>query len=97
MVELVYGLHYTLQLNNGDADVTEIVNLMETMFDVKLRDAHHTFVEIRRRKIESPSRFLEQMAAAIRQRVDDDLEYKPRLKLALKNQNSPTPHPPMGS
>ena len=88
MVELIYGLYYTLQLNNGNADVTEIVALMEDTFDIKLRDAHHSFVEIRRRKVESPSRFLEQMAAAIKRRVDDDLEYKPKLKKALKAQNN---------
>jgi hypothetical protein len=86
LVELIYGLYYTLQLNNGNADVTEIVALMEETFDIKLRDAHHSFVEIRRRKVESPSRFLEQMAAAIKRRVDDDLEYKPKLKKALKAQ-----------
>jgi len=89
MVELIYGLYYTLQLNNGDVDVTEIVALMEDTFGIKLRDAHHSFVEIRRRKVDSPARFLEQMAAAIRQRVDDDLEYKPRLKQALKARNDP--------
>jgi hypothetical protein len=87
LVELIYGLYYTLQFNNGDADVTEIVALMEATFSIKLRDAHHSFVEIRRRKVDSPARFLEQMAAAIRQRVDDDLDYKPRLKQALKNQS----------
>jgi hypothetical protein len=89
MVELVYGLYYTMQLNNGQADVTEIVALMEDTFGIKLRDAHHSFVEIRRRKVDSPSRFLEQMSAAIRQRVDDDLDYKPRLKQALKAQSDP--------
>ena len=88
MVELIYGLYYTLQINNGQADVTEIVTLMEETFGIKLRDAHHSFVEIRRRKVDSPSRFLEQMAAAIQQRVDDDLEYKPKLKKALKAQKN---------
>jgi hypothetical protein len=78
LVELVYGLYYTGQINNGDVDITELVELMETMFRFKLRDAHHSFIEIRRRKVISPARFIEQMAAAIRQRVDDDLEYKPK-------------------
>lgn len=88
IVELIYGLYYTMQLNNGNADITEIVALMEETFGIKLRDAHHSFVEIRRRKVDSPSRFLEQMAAAIQQRVDDDLEYKPKLKRALKAQKN---------
>jgi hypothetical protein len=91
LVELIYGLYYTLQFNNGDADVTQIVTLMEATFSIRLRDAHHSFVEIRRRKVDSPSRFLEQMAAAIRQRVDDDLDYKPQLKQALKKQTDQRP------
>ena len=88
LVELIYGLYYTLQFNNGDVDITEIVALMEDTFGIKLRNAHHSFVEIRRRKVDSPSRFLEQMAAAIKQRVDDDLEYNPKLKKALEAQKN---------
>jgi len=85
LVELIYGLYYTLQFNGGDADIREIVALMEATFQITLTDAHHSFIEIRRRKSISPSRFLEQMVAAIQQRVDEDLEYKPNRGPQLKN------------
>ncbi len=75
--ELVYGLFYTGQLNNGNVQLSEIVALFERMFLVKIRDVHHTFGEIRERKVSSPSKFIESMAVAIKQRVDDDLSYKP--------------------
>ncbi|MES2456356.1 MAG: RteC domain-containing protein [Bacteroidota bacterium] len=75
--ELIYGLYYTGQLNHGNAQLSEIVALFERMFLVKIRDVHHTFGEIRERKVTSPSKFLDSMAAAIRDRVDEDLKYKP--------------------
>lgn len=76
--ELIYGLYYTGQLNHGNAQLSEIVALFERMFSVKIRDVHHTFGEIRERKVSSPAKFLESMAAAIRDRVDEDLKYKPK-------------------
>jgi len=75
--ELIYGLFYTGQLNHGNVQLSEIVGLFEQMFLVKIRDVHHTFGEIRERKVSSPSKFLDSMAAAIRDRVDEDLRYKP--------------------
>ena len=75
--ELIYGLYYTGQLNHGNAQLSEIVALFERMFLVKIRDVHHTFGEIRERKVSSPAKFIDSMAAAILQRVDEDLKYKP--------------------
>ncbi|MES2458875.1 MAG: RteC domain-containing protein [Bacteroidota bacterium] len=76
--ELIYGLYYTGQLNNGNAQLSEIVALFERMFKVKIRDVHHTFGEIRERKVSSPSKFIDSMGFAIQQRVEEDLKYKPR-------------------
>ena len=75
--ELIYGLYYTGQFNHGNAQLSEIVALFERMCEVKIRDVHHTFGEIRERKVSSPSKFIDSMSAAIRDRVDEDLRYKP--------------------
>jgi len=88
LIELIYGLQYSGQLNNGNTEIVQIVALMEQAFDIKLGDAHHAFGEIRERKVESPSRFLESMAGAIQQRVDEDLSYNPELKKVLEKQKS---------
>lgn len=77
LCELIYGLYYTGQLNHGNTQLSEIVSVFERMFLVKIRDVHHTFGEIRERKVSSPSKFIDSMAAAIRDRVDEDLSYKP--------------------
>lgn len=79
LCELIYGLFYTGQLNHGNAQLSEIVAVFERVFAIKIRDVHHTFGEIRERKVSSPSRFIDAMAAAIRDRVDADLKYKPKL------------------
>lgn len=75
--ELIYGLYYTGQLNNGNAQLSEITALFERMFSIKIRDVHHTFGEIRERKVSSPSKFIDSMGMAIRDRVEEDLKYKP--------------------
>jgi len=75
--ELVYGLYYSGQLNHGNVQLSEIVALFERMFCVKIRDVHHTFGEIKERKVSSPTRFLESMVTLVQQRVDEDLSYKP--------------------
>ncbi|HVW94402.1 MAG TPA: RteC domain-containing protein [Mucilaginibacter sp.] len=86
LVELVYGLYYTGQLNHGQAEVVEIAAHLEQVFGFALKDAHDTFGDIRDRKKLSPAHFLESMAAAIQARKDEDLAYKPELKKALENQ-----------
>ncbi|WP_259070353.1 RteC domain-containing protein [Mucilaginibacter sp. X4EP1] len=86
LVELAYGLYYTGQLDSGNVEVKDIVALLEEVFSIKLKSAYHTFGNIRRRKMLSPTKFLDRMRNAIRQRVDEDLEYKPNRGIKLKKQ-----------
>jgi hypothetical protein len=90
LVELAYGLYYTGQLDNGNIEVKDIVALLEQVFSIKLKSAYHTFGNIRRRKMLSPTKFLDRMRNAIRQRVDEDLEYKPNRGIKLKKQPKDT-------
>jgi len=90
LVELAYGLYYTGQLDNGNVEVKDIVALLEQVFNIKLKSAYHTFGNIRRRKMLSPTKFLDRMRNAIRQRVDEDLEYKPNRGIKLKKQPKDT-------
>lgn len=80
LIELAYGLYYTGQLGNGNVEVKDIVALLELVFQIKLKSAYHVFGNIRRRKMYSPTRFLDKMRESIQQRVDDDLAYKPKKK-----------------
>lgn len=84
LIELAYGLYYTGQLNHGNAEVKDIIALLEMVFKIKLNSAYHVFGNIRRRKVSSPTRFLDRMRDTIQQRVDEDLSYKPNRGIKLK-------------
>ena len=85
LVELAYGIYYTGQYDNGNAEVKDIIAVLEEAFQVKLNSAYHTFGNIRRRKMLSPTKFLDRMREAIQQRVDEDNAYKPNRGIKLKN------------
>jgi hypothetical protein len=85
LIELIYGIYYTGQLNHGNVEVKDIIEVMETIFQVKLKSPYHTFGNIRRRKSISPTAYLDKMREAILQRIEEDLEYKPNRGIALRN------------
>jgi hypothetical protein len=77
LVELIYGIYYTGQLNHGNVEVKDIIALVEAVFQVEIKAAYHVFGNIRRRKSISPTAFMDKMREAILKRVDDDLAYHP--------------------
>ncbi len=85
LIELIYGIYYTGQLNHGNVEVKDIIEVIETIFQVKLKSPYHTFGNIRRRKCISPTAYLDKMREAILQRIEEDLEYKPNRGIALRN------------
>lgn len=80
LIEIAYGIFYTGQMNNGKADLKEIINWLEVSLNVDLSQAYRMFLDIRRRKTTSYTRFLEEMAGSINQHIDDSLNYKRKSK-----------------
>lgn len=78
LVELIYGIYYTGQLNHGNVEVKEIIELIETVFQVNIKAVYHVFGNIRRRKSIAPTAFLDKMREAILKRIDEDLAYRPK-------------------
>jgi len=78
LVELVYGLYETKQINNGEVSLTEVVNCMEQLFQINLSRVNRIFIDIRRRKVVSQTRFMEQMRSAILNRIDQSDAYIPQ-------------------
>lgn len=76
LVEVIYGLYFTGQLNNGNADISLIIRFMERHMHIDLSRAYRDFLDIRSRKKTSPTRYIEQMGESIQKRVDDDLALK---------------------
>lgn len=84
IAELAYGLYYTGQFNNGTADVKQISQWLEESLGLDMSSVHRKFTDVRRRNTASPTRLLDRMRESIRQRIDEDLEYKPNRGVKLK-------------
>lgn len=80
LVEVIYGLFYTGQLNDGNAGIADIIRWMESNLNIDLGKAYRKFVDIRRRKTLSHTRFLDQMRDSIDKRIEEDTAWKPDLK-----------------
>ena len=88
IAELAYGLYYTGQINGGSCDVADIIKWLEDSLNLQMGSVHRKFIDIRRRKTISYTKFLDQMREAIQKRVEEDLVYKPNRGIKLQNQSS---------
>lgn len=71
LVELGYGIWLTRQVNNGDAGVAEIIQALESAFQVSVGRAYRRWQSISQRKRVSPVRYINQMGDAIKKRLDE--------------------------
>jgi len=72
LVELAYGIWLTGQLNNGNATITDIIKWMEVHFQVSIGRAYKRWTSISKRKRVTPTKFLDQLKAALLKRIDDE-------------------------
>jgi hypothetical protein len=80
LIEIAYGIYYTGQMNDGKADIKEIITWLETSLSIDLSQAYRMFVDIRRRKTISYTKFLEQMSQTVQQHIEASLIYKRKNK-----------------
>lgn len=78
LIELAYGIYEMRQINEGKADIGEIISWLEESFGVSLHRYYRRFSEIKRRKTISKTRFLDDMQEAVARRIEDGDAYKPR-------------------
>lgn len=77
LLEIAYGLYYTGQLNEGRANIIDIVKVLEEVFGVNLGRPYRRLAEIRQRKRLSRTKFIEEMGLAIGRKLDEEDEYRP--------------------
>ncbi|GAC1312132.1 MAG: RteC domain-containing protein [Mucilaginibacter sp.] len=80
LIEIAYGIYFTGQMNDGKADIKEIIAWLETSLNIDLSQAYRMFLDIRRRKTTSYTKFLECMCAGIAQHIEETWNYKPKKK-----------------
>lgn len=69
-VELIYGIHAVGSVDNGKADIIDIVTAFERTFHIDLGDVYHTFIAMRNRK-NSRTVYLDQMIVKLLKRMDE--------------------------
>lgn len=77
LIEVLYGLSETRQLNGGQVDISDLVDVFEQVFQVNLSNYFQRFAKIKQRKLVSKTKFLEEMVAAVAKRIDDADAYVP--------------------
>lgn len=78
LVEMVYGWDEVGCINGGEEPIHELVAFMGTLFGVDIRDCYSAYTDMKRRKNESRTYFLDKMRERLNKRMerDDDKEGK---------------------
>lgn len=71
LIELLYALHYQGSFNNGKADIKEIAQYFETIFNIDLGDVYRSWYSIRGRKTE-PTIFLDTLKILLQKKIDQE-------------------------
>lgn len=77
LIELVYGIFDCRQVNDGEVDLSDLMDVFEQCFQINLSRYFRRFTEIKRRKSMSKTRFLDEMARMVNKRIDEGDAYVP--------------------
>lgn len=69
LTELIYALHHSGAINNGNVSLKEMVHDMENHFGVELGDYHHTFLRLRERA--EPVKFIDKLRKGLSERMEE--------------------------
>lgn len=80
LAELVYALDEVRCINNGNATINDLSTLFGTLFNIDLRECYGTYTDMKKRKNDSRTYFLDEMQRKLNQRMerDDEKERKRR-------------------
>ena len=74
LVEMVYGLNEMGCLNEGETPIHELAAFMGTLFGIDVRDCYSAYTDMKRRKNESRTYFLDKMRERLNKRMEQDDE-----------------------
>jgi len=82
LTELIYAVYCSGSVNNGKADIKDIAEFVEAMFNVDLGDFYRTYVELRMRNHQT--KYLDSLKEALLLKMNEDDEKENRDPLARK-------------
>jgi hypothetical protein len=71
LIEMLYALYYQGSFNNGTADIKDIANYLETVFNIDLGDVYRSWYSIRGRKTEA-TLFLDSLKTILQKKIDQE-------------------------
>lgn len=80
LVELVYGLHEMGCVNNGETPIHELATFVGALLDVDIRDCYSAYTDMKHRKNESRTYFLDKMRDRLNERMQQDDEKERKRK-----------------
>jgi hypothetical protein len=69
LVELIYALHTSRSINNGNADLKEIASFFESVFKTNLGDIYHNYLQVKGRQ--NPTKFMDTLKNGLLQRMEE--------------------------
>ena len=76
LVELIYGINEMGCINNGNMPLKQLAPLLYKIFGVESKDCYRFYIDIKRRKNESRTYFLDRMQEKLNERMlrDEEME-----------------------
>ena len=69
-VEFVYGLQATAAINNGDVEIKELCQALQSVFEVQIDDPYRVFIDICNRKM-TLLKFIPKMEEGILSKIEE--------------------------
>lgn len=76
LVELIYGLVEMRSIHNGETPITELASFISLQFGIEIKDCYSAYVDMKRRKNDSRTYYLDKMRERLNRRMqlDDERE-----------------------
>ena len=74
LVELIYGINEMGCINNGNMPLKQLAPLLYKIFGVESKDCYRFYIDIKRRKNESRTYFLDRMQEKLNEKMQRDEE-----------------------
>lgn len=71
LIELIYSLERAKSINNGNINIKELSKYIEDVFNIDLGDIYRTFLDLRDRKGENRTSFLNTLTKSLNDRMNE--------------------------
>lgn len=74
LVELIYGIVEIRSINNGETPIAELASFISSQFGIEIKDCYSAYVDMKRRKNDSRTYYLDKMRERLNRRMQQDDE-----------------------